>query len=137
MKTIAELRSELLTIGERLGGGVRPNNYFIIPDSPDGLATPWLEIQGQEYHFIVSERGFEITRKVTLSDDEILYWFVECGVEALASRYAALHSSPERPFRDVCFRKQYRLMLAINTDWATRKRQSFTARLRSLIKEEH
>ena len=131
MKTIEELRIELLKIGEQLGGGTRPNHYFIIPDQPDSFATPYLEIHGKEYHFIVSERGIELARKVTLSDDEILYWFVECGVEGLASSYAALQTTPEKEFRSVYFRKQYSLMLAINTEWATRKRKKISEILRS------
>ena len=131
MKTIEALRAELLRIGERIGGGIRPNHYFIIPDKPDGAATPYLEIQGKEYHFVVSERGIEIARKVTLSDDEILYWFTECGVAGLASTYAASNNSPENTFRDVYFRKQYSLMLSIKAEWATRKRQEFTAILRA------
>lgn len=109
MKNIDELRAELLKIGEQIGGGIRPNYYFFIPDRPDGMATPYLEIHDKEYHFIVNERGIEIARKVTLSDDEILYWFVECGVVGLASKFAAMNSSPEKEFRDVYFRKQYSL----------------------------
>ena len=131
MKTIEELRTELLKIGEQLGGGTRPNHYFIIPAHPDSFATPYLEIHGKEYHFIVCERGIELARKVTLSDDEILYWFVECGVEGLASSYAALQTTPEREFRNIYFRKQYSLMLAINSEWATRKRKKITGILRS------
>ncbi len=126
MKDIEALRVELLKIGERIGGGIRPNYYFIIPDGPDGMATPYLEIHGQEYHFIVNERGIEIARKVTLSDDEILYWFVECGVAGLAAKFAALHSSPGKAFREVYFRKQYSLMLSIKPEWATRKRKEFS-----------
>lgn len=49
MKDIEELRVELLKIGERIGGGVRPNYYFFIPDKPDGMATPYLEIHGKEF----------------------------------------------------------------------------------------
>ncbi|HCM1989786.1 TPA: hypothetical protein N3A40_001895 [Salmonella enterica subsp. salamae serovar 30:m,t:-] len=131
MKTIEELRRELIEIGEQLGGGVRPKNYFIIPDRPDGLATPYLEIHGKEYHFIVSERGTEMERTVTLSDDEILYWFADCGVRNMASYYAAVNSSKEKEFRSIYFRKQYSLMLSIKADWATRKRKEFTALLNS------
>ena len=126
MKNIEELRAELVKIGEGIGGGIRPNYYFTIPDRPDGMATPYLEIHGIEYHFIVNERGAEIARKVTLSDDEILYWFVECGVAGLATEYAAMNSSPEMEFRYVYFRKQYILMLSIKPEWATRKRREFT-----------
>ncbi|HED1216686.1 TPA: hypothetical protein R4R66_004545, partial [Enterobacter asburiae] len=111
-------------------GGTRPNHYFFIPDQPDGVATPYLEIHGKEYHFIVSERGLEIQRKVTLSDDEILYWFVESAVAGLASTYAASHSS-EREFREVYFRRQYSLMLSIKPEWATRKRKEITELLHS------
>lgn len=126
MKNIEELRAELLKIGERIGGGIRPNYYFFIPDKPDGMATPYLEIHGKEYHFIVNERGAEIARKVTLSDDEILYWFAECGVADLAAKFAAMNSSPEKEFRSVYFRKQYSLMLSIKSEWATRKRKEFS-----------
>ncbi|UYW75904.1 immunity 63 family protein (plasmid) [Pseudocitrobacter faecalis] len=63
---------------------------------------------------------------MTLSDDEILYWFVECGVAGLATEYAAMNSSPEMEFRYVYFRKQYSLMLSIKPEWATRKRREFT-----------
>jgi len=130
MKNIEELRAELLKIGEKIGGGVRPNHYFTIPDSPDGLATPYLEIHGEEYHFVVAERGIEIARKVTLSDDEILYWFVDCGVVGLAAEYAARKSSSDKEFRHVYFRKQYSLLLSINPEWATRKRKELTEILR-------
>ncbi|WP_348958752.1 Imm63 family immunity protein [Enterobacter cloacae complex sp. Mu1197] len=130
MKTIEELRNELLKIGEQLGGGTRPNHYFFIPDQSDGVATPYLEIHGKEYHFIISERGLEIQRKVTLSDDEILYWFVESAVAGLASTYAAKHSS-EREYREVYFRKEYSLMLSIKPEWATRKRKEITQLLHS------
>lgn len=130
MQNIEELRAELLKIGVKMGGGVRPNHYFTIPDSPDGLATPYLEIHGEEYHFVVAERGIEIARKVTLSDDEILYWFVDCGVVALAAEYAALNSAPDKEFRHVYFRKQYSLLLSIKPEWATRKRKELTEILR-------
>ena len=131
MKNIEELRAELLKIGERIGGGIRPNYYFTISDRLDGMATPYLEIHSKEYHFIVNERGAEIARKVTLSDDEILYWFVECGVAGLATEYSAMNSSPEMEFRYVYFRKQYSLMLSIKPEWATRKRKEIAELLHS------
>ncbi|WP_246316611.1 Imm63 family immunity protein [Scandinavium goeteborgense] len=122
IKTLTELRKELLEIGEIIGCGKRPKFHFIIPDYPDGLATPFLEIHDNEYHFIVSERGCEIERKITTSDDEILYWFTESGVHAMASHYAASKRLPNNDFRVVYFRKQYQLMLSIKPEWATRKR---------------
>lgn len=133
MKDIEDLRAELFKIGERVGGGVRPNHYFFIPDKPDGMGTPYLELHGKEYHFIVNERGAEMARKITLSDDEILYWFVECGVAGLASEFAAINSSPEKNFWDVYFRKQYNLMLSIKPEWATRKHKEFTEILNGQI----
>ena len=96
MKTIEELRNELLKIGEKLGRGTRPNHYFFIPDQPDGVATPYLEIHGKEYHFIVGERGLEIQRKVTLSDDEILYWFVDRPVAGFMRQTIHLNENLER-----------------------------------------
>ncbi|HFH2546571.1 TPA: Imm63 family immunity protein [Klebsiella aerogenes] len=69
------------------------------------MSTPYLEIHGKEYHFIFNERGTEIERKVPLNDDEILYWFAECGVVGLATEYVAMNSSAESEFRYVYFRK--------------------------------
>ena len=123
MKNIEELRAELFEIGERLGDGVRPNHYFIIPEKPDGFATPYLEIDGKEYHFVVCERGVEIERKVTLIDDEILYWFADCGVRSLASHFAALKNAKDGEFRSRYFRRQFYLMLSIKPEWATRKKR--------------
>ncbi|MFZ5402465.1 Imm63 family immunity protein, partial [Enterobacter asburiae] len=68
--------------------------------------------------------------QVTLSDDEILYWFVESAVAGLASTYAASHSS-EREFREVYFTRQYSLMLSIKPEWATRKRKEIAELLHS------
>ncbi|MFB4355787.1 Imm63 family immunity protein [Pantoea sp. BS_4] len=89
MKTIEELRASLLKIGEQLGGGIRPNYYFTIPDQSDGVGTPYLEIGGEVYHFVASERGIEFNRKSTLDYEDVLYWFTDDGVRALASEYAA------------------------------------------------
>ncbi|KHN54265.1 hypothetical protein OI69_04530 [Pectobacterium fontis] len=126
MKTLEDLRAELFKIGQQLCGGVRPSYYFFISDKPDGLATPYLEIHGEEYHFIISERGIERERHVTFSDEDILYWFTDCGVCDMASSYAALNNSPDRTFRDVYFRRQYHLMFSIKPEWATRKHKELT-----------
>ncbi|WP_238550370.1 Imm63 family immunity protein [Dickeya dadantii] len=88
MKTLEELRQQLIEIGEKLGEGVRPNGHFIIPDAPDDMATPHLEIHDDKYHYVVFERGVEFSRKITSSEDEILYWFVESNICSIASSLA-------------------------------------------------
>ncbi|UEG17596.1 Imm63 family immunity protein [Pantoea ananatis] len=122
MKTIEELRASHLKIGEQLGGGIRPNYYFTIPDQPDGVGMPYLEISGEAYHFVACERGIELIRKSTLDYEDVLYWFTDDGVRALASEYAASNESSHEEFRNLYFRKQFYLMLSVKTEWATRKK---------------
>ncbi|WP_205955922.1 Imm63 family immunity protein [Pantoea stewartii] len=122
MKTIEELRASLLKIGEQLGGGIRPNYYFTIPDQSDGVGTPYLEIGGEVYHFVASERGIELNRKSTLDYEDVLYWFTDDGVRALASEYAASNKNSNEEFRILYFRKQFYLMLSVKPGWATRKK---------------
>ena len=113
--------SELSTRDGRSLPGTKKEHY----PSPDDMRKRFPSLDR-----IVSERGLEIQRKVTLSDDEILYWFVESAVAGMASTYAARHSS-EREFREVYFRRQYSLMLSIKPEWATRKRKEITELLHS------
>ncbi len=113
--------SELSTRDGRSLPGTKKEHY----PSPDDMRKRFPSLDR-----IVSERGLEIQRKVTLSDDEILYWFVESAVAGMASTYAASHSS-EREFREVYFRRQYSLMLSIKPEWATRKRKEITELLHS------
>lgn len=129
MKTVEELRAELLSIGLLIGKGRRPNVYFTIPTKSDGLGTPHLEIHDDEFHFVVSERGLEISRQVTKDSDELLYWFTDSCVSGLASRYAEKLCLPDDEFRRSFFRKQYQLMLSVKPDWATRKRMEITSTL--------
>ncbi|MGG6102217.1 Imm63 family immunity protein [Pantoea allii] len=126
MKTIEGLRSSLLKIGEQLGGGIRLNYYFTIPDQPDAFGTPYVEIHGNTYHFAANERGIELIRNTTLDYEDILYWFTDGGVRALASEFAALNKSSHEAFRTLDFRKQFYLMLSIKPEWATRKKKEIT-----------
>ncbi|AJC66014.1 Imm63 family immunity protein [Dickeya zeae] len=135
MKTLEELRQQLIDIGEKLGGGVHPNGYFIIPDAPDGMATPHLEIHDDKYHYVVCERGVEFSRKITSSEDEILYWFVESSVSAIASSLAASECLPNGEFRRLYFKKQYELLKSVNLAWAEKKRRDFVDILVSEMKK--
>ncbi|PXW45073.1 immunity protein 63 of polymorphic toxin system [Erwinia sp. AG740] len=135
MKTLEELRQQLIEIGEKLGGGVHPNGHFIIPDASDGMATPHLEIHDDKYHYVVCERGVELSRTITSSEDEILYWFVESSVSAIASNLAASECPPNGEFRRLYFKKQYELLKLVNPTWAEKKRKYFIDILVSEMKK--
>ncbi|GAB7265016.1 hypothetical protein DZS_20200 [Dickeya ananatis] len=127
--------SNLSRLAKKLGGGVRLNGHFIIPDAPDGMATPHLEIHDDKYHYVVCERGVEFSRKITSSEDEILYWFVESSVSAIASSLAASECLPNGEFRRLYFKKQYELLKSVNLAWAEKKRKYFIDILVSEMKK--
>jgi len=48
----------------------------ILHTTPQHNGTPHIEVVGGKYHYVVTERGRELERRVAESEDEILYWLV-------------------------------------------------------------
>ncbi len=91
--------------------------------SDDGFEH--LEISGDEYHIVVTERGLETERKTTNSKDEVLYWMVASLAWGLASTFE-LHNRVEgEDFRRLFFAKQVEYLGRVNKVWAEKKQSEF------------
>lgn len=93
---------------------------MMMPSAPVGDGTPHLEIKGDEYHYVSSERGFEFSRGVTTDLDELLYWFFEDKISSMGFKYEVQHRVENQDFRRVAFAKKIELLSSINPLWGER-----------------
>lgn len=51
-----------------------PLSLLSLPSKSRGDGSPHVEIYGNHYDYVISERGVEMSRKSTSSESELLYW---------------------------------------------------------------
>lgn len=88
---------------------------------PTHSGEPHVEKVGEEYHYVVTERGSEFERQTTYSLDEVLYWLMSDVVSDLASGYELKHRVKGQSFRRQLFAKELELMGLLNATWQARK----------------
>jgi len=121
MRSIKELQSELLKIGELLTGASRPNGLFLMPESPTHSGSPHVEVLNGKYHYVVTERGSELERKIAKDEDELMYWFVSDSIFSIACTWEANNRKESEDSRRQLFSKQIELLNAVNPEWANKK----------------
>lgn len=119
-----ELRERFSAACAALGAPTSATYYRTEP-SHDG--SPHIELFLTEYHYVVTERGSELERKVTWDPDELLYWLVSDIGFGLAGKFELEHRVPDRDSRRLMFAKQIELLGAVNAAWADRKRREIAA----------
>jgi len=103
----------------------------VVHITPQHDGSPHIEVVGGKYHYVVTERGRELERRVTESEDKVLYWLVSDLVFDLATKYELEHRAPGRDPRRLLFAKEIELMERANPEWAERTRQ----RIRNILKK--
>ena len=81
-----------------------------------------VELTNDVYYYVVTERGGELERRATQSEDELLYWLASDAVFDAASAYELKNRIPGRSFRRLLFEKEIELMSRFSAEWAERKR---------------
>ncbi len=92
-----------------------------MPDKPTHSGAPHVEIVGNEYHFVVTERGSEFERRKTKESDELLYWFVSGDVSQLARDWELKNRVKRKDSRRLWFAKEVEILRALKPEWAKRK----------------
>jgi len=118
MKSISELQKELDIIREQVIDGPRQNGLFMIPERPTHTGAAHVEIVNGKYHYVITERGSEFERKVTQSEDELLYWFASDSIFSIACAWELEHHKEDEDFRRQLFSKQIELLYKVNPKWA-------------------
>lgn len=82
---------------------------------------PHVEV-GQVYHYVVAERGSELSRRYTADLDLFLYWIFADASSQLAGSYELQNRVADEDTRRRRFAKQVELMGTISPSWAVKMR---------------
>ncbi|SHI60926.1 Immunity protein 63 [Rubritalea squalenifaciens DSM 18772] len=105
--------------------------------TPQHDGTPHIELVGDEFHFVVTERGSEFERRRTRDADEILYWLFEGFTQGMATDYELKHRNESRDGREIWFPYQERLLANLNPEWGARKQEAHMRILRDHPKHQN
>jgi hypothetical protein len=115
--TFTALRSRVLPLARRIDV---PAHLLPTYQRSEGNGLPHLEISGETYHYVHSERGQEYERFSTTSEDELLYRIFRDVAFSMSSKLAHPYQRPGQDFRREMFKQQLMLLGRLNPAWATR-----------------
>lgn len=107
---------------------IKPSEHayrFLTTRQDDG--SPHIEIGENEYHFVSTERGLELSRRTTRSKDEILYWLISLDSFWMAVDFEFKNRVENRDSRRLIFARQIELMNKANPLWADRRQKEINA----------
>jgi hypothetical protein len=87
---------------------------------PTHHGSAHVEIIGDTYHYVVTERGSEFERRKTHDSDELMYWLLYDVVFDLAASFEVEHRMEGRDFRRLMFEKEVEYMAILSPHWAQR-----------------
>ncbi len=115
MDRLLQLKRHFGEIRERIGAD------WPLRTAPMHDGSPHIEVSENSYSYVVTERGLELERRTTESEEEVLYWLTASMVFSVAVRYELCHRQPGRDCRRVLFAHELELMDRINPVWRQRK----------------
>ena len=83
--------------------------------------SPHVEVR-DTYHFVIRERGIELSRRRTSDLEELFYWIMEWLASSMSWDYELRHRRKGEDPRRQGFAKQCELLAALSPEWAERKR---------------
>ena len=95
---------------------------YPFPDMPNDFACPFIEICGNEYHYVVRERGTELARHKTPDRNELMFWITRDYTLWLASRYESRHRRKNEDSRRQWMSLHVSLLRRMSENWAERER---------------
>ena len=96
-------------------------NDVVLRKKPSGFGEPHLEISDDYYHYIVYERGSELTREPSRDVDDFIYRFFETITSMIAGEYQQQNIVIGEDQRVIRFHKQIELMTQLKDEWGRRK----------------
>src|SRR5579862_2808802 len=96
---LAELEERALALASKIGASSEALPRF--GESNDS-GTPYIDYDGL-YRFRVQERGVEHDHRLTVDENELMYWIFEAVTSGMAARYELAHRVPNQDFRRLLF----------------------------------
>ena len=100
-----------------------PAHSITLCTAPSGDGTPYISFDNEEYNYIYSERGYEFSRKISKSIDDLLYWIMHSFVSEVAFAYELKHRIHGRDGRRMAFPMIVELMANMNSEWGIRSQE--------------
>ncbi len=117
--TIAEIQRQVDEMILRAGF---PTHSVNVCSAPYGDGTPYISFENDLYNYIYSERGYELSRKVTRSLNTLLYWIMSEFAYQIAYQYELEHRIKDRDGRRIAFPKFIEIMAYMNPAWESEAR---------------
>jgi hypothetical protein len=121
MKSLTEIKAEV----DRLAAIIGSAGHHSLPtyrDSDDS-GRPHIEVDSRGYHFVVAERGMELSRFTTGDLDDLLNQVFEAVTFNLASEFELTHRIAAQDFRRLLCERQVALLSQLSAHWAERQAQ--------------
>jgi hypothetical protein len=132
--SLNKIKSEIDRLAARIGA-----SDDILPTyghSVDG-ARPHIEVDGRGYHYVVVERGEELSRITTDDLDKLLYHVFASVTFELACQYELKHRVKHQDFRRIMFRRQVELLSRLSPKWGEIESQDHERILQKYPYEDH
>lgn len=124
MLTHGTLRRRFHSLCRRLSAPVDDSVYRT---KPTGFGDPFVEIDADQYHYVIEERGQELEKRSTADADELLYWLISDVVFRIALAYELQHRVSGQDSRRIVFQRSTELLSMLSPAWAVRGRDEIDA----------
>ena len=121
-KKINSIKNEYYRIANKLKA---PKLYVQFAQTPRHDGSPHIEYEGDELHYVITERGSEYERRKTKDSDDILFWLISDITFSMASDFELNNRIETEDFRIQLFSKDIELLSSINKDWAEKIRVKY------------
>jgi hypothetical protein len=126
--TYAELRERVAALARRIGA---PSNLLPTYASSEDFARPHIETDLRGYHYVVVERGTELSRSTTRVLDELLYWVFRDVTFSMACSFELAHRQPMQDSRRILFAHNLQLLESLSPTWRATREAALASVLRS------
>jgi hypothetical protein len=87
--------------------------------------SPHVELVDGKYHYVVTERGSELQRRIAQDEDQLLYWLMSDVTQGIAIRLEAGRRRRGQDSRRRWFARDVELLGSLNPEWGERKRLEY------------
>jgi hypothetical protein len=128
MNTIDELELRFQQIVQDIDVHPDVKQFHRCPQHDGGVH---IEAIAGEFHYVVTERGQELSRIKSANPDDILYWLVSTVTCRVAQNYELHHREENRDGREVWMPYHVQLLAAIQPEWGDRQAAEYAEILRN------
>jgi len=118
MKTLTQIKAQVIQLSRQLNA--KPQLLPTFGKTMD-FGRPHIEVRKNSYHYIVVERGQEISHLVTSELDELFYWIFRVITSQMGYSYEHIHRHPTQDSRRIAFAHALELLDKLNPAWKVKR----------------